>query len=44
MCSVISWDVLLWYDVCWCYVVFWLVWCGMRMQAEALLHPEHVEH
>jgi len=21
---VISWVVLLWYDVCWCYVVVWL--------------------
>ena len=19
---------------CWCYVVFWLGWCGIRMQAE----------
>jgi len=22
--------------VCWCYVVVWLWWCGIRMQAEAL--------
>ena len=22
---------------CWCYVVVWLRWCGIRMQAEALL-------
>jgi hypothetical protein len=28
---------LLWYDVCWCYVVVWLGWCGIRMQAEALV-------
>jgi len=31
---VISWVVLLWFDVCWCYVVVWLWWCGIRMQAE----------
>ena len=24
MCWVISWVVLLWFDVCWCYVVVWL--------------------
>ena len=34
---VISWVVLLWFDVCWCYFVLWLWWCGIRMQAEALL-------
>ena len=33
---VISWVVLLWFDVCWCYVVVWLWWCGIRMQAKAL--------
>ena len=32
---VISWVVLFWFDVCWCYVVVWLGWCGIRMQAEA---------
>jgi len=37
ICWVISWVVLLWFDVCWCYFVFWLGWCGIRMQAEALL-------
>jgi len=37
ICWVISWVVLLWYDACWCYVVVWLLWCGIRMQAEALL-------
>jgi len=37
ICWVISWVVLLWYDVCWYYVVLWLGWCGIRMQAEALL-------
>jgi len=34
---VISWVVLLWFDVYWCYVVVWLGWCGIRMQAEALV-------
>ena len=34
---VISWVVLLWFDVCWCYVVVWLWWCGIRRQAEALV-------
>jgi len=29
--------VLLWFDVCWCYVVVWLWWCGIRMQTEALV-------
>ena len=33
----ICWVILLWYDECWCYVVVWLGWCGIRMQAEALL-------
>jgi len=37
ICWVISWVVLLWYDVCWCYGVFWLGWCDIRMQAEALV-------
>ena len=36
ICWVISWVVLLWFDVCWCYVAVWLWWCGIRMQAEAL--------
>ena len=39
ICWVISWVVLLWYDVCWCYVVVWLGWCGIRMQPETLLQP-----
>ena len=26
---VISWVVLFWFDVCWCYVVVWLGWCGI---------------
>ena len=37
MCWVISWVVLIWFDVCWCYVVVWLWWCGIRMQVEALV-------
>ena len=37
ICWIISWVVLLWFDVCWCYVVVWLWWCGIRMQAEALV-------
>jgi len=35
ICWVISWVLLLWYDVCWCYVVVWLGWCGIRMQVSA---------
>ena len=35
ICWVISWVVLFWFDVCWCYVVVWLGWCGIRMQASA---------
>ena len=30
----------IWFDVCWCYVAVWLWWCGIRMQAEALLHTD----
>ena len=29
ICWVISWVVLLWFDVCWCYGVVWLGWCGV---------------
>ena len=44
ICWVISWVVLLWFDVCWWYVVVWLGWCGIRMRAEALvLQPTHNE-
>jgi len=35
ICWVISWAVLLWFDMCCCYIVVWLWWCGIRMQAEA---------
>ena len=38
---VISWVVLLWYDVCWCYVVVWLGWCGIRLQASACIRIPH---
>ena len=41
ICWVISWVVLFWFDVCWCYVVVWLWWCSIRMQAEALLQPAY---
>ena len=45
ICWVISWVVLLWFDVCWCYVVVWLWWCGIRMQAEACIRiPHHHSH
>ena len=36
ICWVISWVVLLWFDVCCCYIVVWLWWCGIRMQEEEL--------
>ena len=36
-CGFISWVVFLWFDVCWCYGVVRLGWCGILMQAEALL-------
>jgi len=36
MCWVFSWVTLIWFDVCWSYVVVWLWWCGIRMQVEAL--------
>ena len=35
----ISSVVLLWFNVCWCYGVVRLGWCGILMQAEALLQP-----
>jgi hypothetical protein len=38
ICGVISWVVLLWFEVCWCYGVVRLGWCGIVMQAEALVH------
>ena len=44
ICWVISWVVLLWFDVCWCYVVGWLGWCGIRMQVEAVPQPAYGYH
>ena len=41
ICWVISWVVLLWFDVCWCYVVVCLGWCGIRMRAEACIRIPH---
>jgi hypothetical protein len=32
---------LLWFDVCWCYGVVRLGWCGILIQAEALV-PNHI--
>jgi len=37
ICWVISWVVLLWFNVCWCYSVVRLGWCSMLRQAEALV-------
>jgi hypothetical protein len=37
ICCVISWVVLLWFDVCWCYGVVQLGWSGILMQTEALV-------
>jgi len=45
ICWVISWVLLLLFDACWCYGVVWLGWCGIRMQAEALvLQPAYGYH
>ena len=41
ICWVISWVVLLWFDVCWCYVMVWLGWCGIRMRASTPPQPNH---
>ena len=41
ICWVNSWVVLLWFIVCWCYVVVWLWWCGIRMQASACIRLPH---
>jgi hypothetical protein len=50
ICGFISWVVLLWFDVCWCYSVVWLGWCGILMQASACIRipnhtvtPTHIE-
>ena len=36
-CGFISCVLLFWFDVCWSYGVVRLGWCGILMQAEALL-------
>jgi len=41
ICWVISWVVLLCFDVCWCYGVVWLGWCGIRVQTEACIRIPH---
>jgi len=44
MCWVISWVVLIWFDVCWSYVVVCLWWCGILMQSSASTYiriPHH---
>jgi len=46
ICWIISWVVLFWFDVCWCYVVVWLWWCGLRMvppQPNHNITPIHIE-
>ena len=43
ICWVISWVVLLWFNVYWCYVVVWLGWCGIRMEA-LVLQPAYGYH
>ena len=40
----ISCIVLLWFDVCWCYGVVRLGWCGILMQAEAVHTPSQTNH
>ena len=43
ICWVISWVVLLWFDVCWCYGVVQLGWCGILRQASACLRThQHI--
>ena len=43
ICWVVSWAVLIWFDVCWCYVVVWLGWYGIRVRAEAWLRLSRFE-
>ena len=40
ICGFISWVVLLWFDVCWCYGVVRLGWCGILMQASACIRMD----
>jgi len=45
ICWVISWVVLFWFDVLvLCCGLAGMVWCGIRMRAEALLQPASVYH
>jgi len=45
ICWVIWWVILLWFDMCWCYVVVWVWWCGIHMQAEELVpQPSYGYH
>jgi len=37
ICWVILCVTLIWFDVYWSYIVVWLWWCGICMQAEALV-------
>jgi len=37
----ISWVVLLWFDVCWCYVVVWLGYAGWSTASTCLRIPHH---
>jgi len=43
ICWVISWVVLLWFDVCWCYIVIWLWWCGIRIPHRHNVTPTYIE-
>ena len=36
-------SILLWFDVCWRYGVVRLGWCGILMQAEALVQAPEAE-
>ena len=42
LCGFISWAVLLWFYVCWCYGMVRLGWCGILMQAETLFTAQRV--
>ena len=42
ICWVISWVVLLWYDLCWCYVVVWLGLCDCNLYPDTTpSQPNH---
>ena len=44
ICWAISWVVLLWYDVCWCYGVVWLGRCGIRIQHQHTSYQNNTTH